>query len=72
MNVTIDNNDGTIKYKEKKSWQFVAERSVGHLNDSVTHLNIPLLVRPFSHFANAHGADLQTHDLLAACQKSRR
>ena len=45
--MSIDNNDGTIKYREKKSWHFIPEKSVGDLNDSVVHLNIPLLVSSF-------------------------
>jgi len=43
VNITIDNEEGTIKYQEKKSWQFIPEKSEGLLSDIIYHLNIPLI-----------------------------
>ena len=43
--VNVEHYDNyTIKFHQKRVWHFVAEMSNGTLNDSVTTLNVPLIV----------------------------
>jgi hypothetical protein len=35
----------TLKFQQKRWWQFVEERSNGSLEDQITTVNVPLLVR---------------------------
>jgi len=67
VNVTINNEEGIIKYQEKKSWRFVPEKSEGNLNDTVTHLNIPLLSE--YHEITRLGGEEMMYEYLAALVK---
>jgi len=45
VNVTWNNNNGTVTYMQRKTWYFQPHLSNGTVEDNVTCLNVPLLVR---------------------------
>ncbi|XP_046438265.1 protein croquemort-like [Daphnia pulex] len=45
VNIEMHDHSYTIKFQQKRWWQFVEERSNGSMKDQITTVNVPLLER---------------------------
>lgn len=57
VNIEMHDHNYTIKFQQKRWWQFVEERSNGSLEDQITTVNVPLLVRLAIGHLFLHGVD---------------
>lgn len=43
VDIIWNNNNGTVSYKQIRRWNFISEKTNGSLEDSVVHLNVPMI-----------------------------
>ncbi|XP_046460868.1 protein croquemort-like isoform X1 [Daphnia pulex] len=48
VNIEMHDHNYTLKFQQKRWWQFVEERSNGSLEDQITTVNVPLLSAAYS------------------------
>lgn len=44
INISWSDKDGTVGYKQKRTYYFEPGRTRGSLNDVLTHINVPMVV----------------------------
>ena len=47
VNISWNDNNGTVTYKQIKRWHFVPEMTNGSLDDQISHLNVPMIVSQY-------------------------